>query len=320
MLIDDVTINIRAGSGGNGAVAFNKTKMAKGPAGGDGGQGGSVYAIGVSDLSALRQFQYKKDIKAQNGQAGMGYFKNGKDGIDTILKIPVGTIIHNMDTRQDFEMLSIGQKLLLAKGGRLGRGNCQFKSSTNTTPLQAEPGRPGQEFKIRMELKLIADIGIIGLPNAGKSSLINEITKARAKVANYPFTTLEPNLGVFEHKILADIPGLISGASSGKGLGIKFLRHIERTKILFHLVSSQSNALVKDYKIVRNELKKYNPALLEKKEYLFLSKSDAIAAKDLKLKLAKLKKINPRALTISIYDFDSMESVKKILYEISEAK
>ena len=328
MLIDDVTIKVSAGNGGKGAVAFNSNLMSLGPAGGSGGKGGSVYFEGISDLNALSQFRYKKDLKAKDGDNGKEQFRDGSDGSDLVLKVPVGTIIHKIGpsallrikTDETKEVLKIGEKILIAKGGFGGKGNFHFRSSTNTSPKQFQEGLPGKYFTLRLELKLIADVGIIGLPNAGKSSLINELTKAKSKVANYPFTTLEPNLGAYYELVLADIPGLIEGASAGKGLGIKFLRHIERTKILFHLISAESTNPVKDYKIIKKELKTYNKELAEKIEYIFLSKSDTLPAKDLKKKIIALKKINKNTFPISIHDWDSLEKVKKILNKIKSKK
>ncbi len=320
MLIDDVIIHIVAGRGGNGAVAFNKTKMALGPAGGDGGHGGNIFFEGVSDLSALRQFQYRKEIKAENGVSGQGYFKSGRDGKDLIIRIPVGTVIYNLDLATTEEIIRIGQRILVAKGGRGGRGNMQFKSSINTTPRECEPGRRGQEYRIRLELKMIADVGLIGLPNAGKSSLINELTAAKARVANYPFTTLEPNLGTFEDIIIADIPGLIAGASSGRGLGLKFLRHIERTEIIFHLISAESKTPIKDYRIIRHELKKYSEKLAEKPEFIFISKADQQSAQNQEKLRKKFHRINPNVRLISIYDYDSIENIKELLYKLSNKK
>ncbi|MDP3974995.1 MAG: GTPase ObgE [Candidatus Jorgensenbacteria bacterium] len=316
MFIDDVTIGVSAGNGGKGAVAFNKNLMSLGPAGGSGGKGGSVYAEGVSNLSALQQFRYKKVLQAEHGMEGRGQFRDGHDGEDLIVKVPVGTVIHNLTTGGDAEITKIGERAFLAKGGNGGKGNFQFRSPKLTTPKRFQPGIPGETFQFRLELKLTADVGFVGLPNVGKSSLLNELTRAKAKVANYPFTTLEPNLGAYYELILADIPGLIEGSSRGKGLGIKFLRHIERTRILFHLVSAESPSPKKDYDTIRKELGAHNTKLLEKPEYLFLAKSDEASTADLTKKLAILKKLNPRTMAISLYDDTSIEAVKKLLNTI----
>ena len=320
MLIDNVTIRIKAGDGGKGTVAFNKVKMMLGPAGGNGGNGGSIYFEGVSDLSSLSQFRNKKEGVAKDGGDGRGGFVDGPDGKDLILKIPVGTVLTNLETGNVQEIIKIGERILIAKGGHGGKGNYKFRSSVNTSPKQFQPGKPGEEFKIKIELKLIADVGLIGLPNAGKSSLLNELTGAKSKVANYPFTTLEPSLGVYYELILADIPGLIEGASEGKGLGIKFLQHIERTKILFHLISAESEDLIKDYKIVRKELEKYNPDLAVKEEYLFLSKYDVVSTENLKEKLAALKKLNKNTAALSVYDNNTLKNVQNILNKIKDSK
>jgi len=318
MLVDETMIKVKAGRGGKGAVAFNKNKLSLGPAGGNGGQGGNIYFVGVSDLGALRQFRFKKEIKSLNGQDGRGQFVDGKSGEDIIVQVPLGTIIHNLDTGEDKEILKTGEKILIAKGGQGGKGNFFFRSSRNTSPTQFQEGMPGEEFNLRLELKLIADVGFIGLPNVGKSSLLKELTNANPKVANYPFTTLEPNLGVYFDLILADIPGLIKGASSGKGLGIKFLKHIERTRILFHLLSAESADLFQDYSIVRQELKEYNSELLKKKEYVFVSKTDLLEEDILTKKIKELKKKlkGKEIYSFSIFDKDSFKKVKDILNKI----
>jgi len=324
MLIDDIKIRIIAGNGGKGAVAFDKNKLALGPAGGSGGQGGGVYFEAISDLSALNQFRFRKELKAQNGLDGRGQFCDGQDGLDLILKVPVGTVIHNLDSKREVELTKIGQKIRIARGGDGGRGNFHFRSPKNTSPREFEYGTPGQVYDLRLELKLIADIGFVGLPNIGKSSLLNELTRANAKVANYAFTTLEPNLGVYYDLILADIPGLIEGASSGKGLGIKFLRHVERTKILFHFISAESKSPITDYKTIRKELGKYNKELLKKEEYIILSKTDVLKPNEIKEKVAtlaaKLKTPKTKIFSVSIYDFDSIEKIKKLLNKIAKKK
>ncbi|MFH1582176.1 MAG: GTPase ObgE [bacterium] len=320
MLIDDVKIKVKAGNGGKGAVAFSKTKMTLGPTGGNGGRGGSVFFEGVSDLSTLNQFRYKKELSAENGKNGKGRHSDGADGKDLLLKVPVGTVIHNLSLKQDLEIVSVGQRLLMVEGGKGGWGNFKFRSSTNTTPEEFKEGFLGDEYELRLELKMIADVGFIGLPNVGKSSLLNELTKADSKVANYPFTTLNPNLGVYYELILADIPGLIEGASLGKGLGIKFLRHIERTKTLFHFISAESQNPLADYKIIKNELEAYNKELLLKPEYIFLTKTDLFSEKDIKKKVALLEKTGKEVLAISIIDEKSLKLVEVILREIIKQK
>ena len=313
MLIDNVTIRIKAGDGGKGKVAFNGTKMSLGPVGGNGGNGGDIYFEGVSDLGALSQFRNKKEVVTDNGGDGRGNFVDGKDGEDIIVKIPVGTVISNLNIKEVKEITKVGERTPMAKGGHGGKGNYKFRSAVNTSPKQFQFGKPGDEFPIKLELKLIADVGFVGLPNAGKSSLLNELTAAKSRVANYPFTTLEPHLGVYYEIILADIPGLIEGASEGKGLGIKFLRHVERTKTLFHLVSAESEDPETDYKTVRKEMKKYSEELDKKEEYLFLSKYDAVSDKEIKEKLAILKKLNKTATPLSIHDEESLKKVQNIL-------
>lgn len=294
-------------------VTFSRTKFTLGPTGGNGGRGGNIFFEGVADLGALRQFRFKKNIEAGNGEHGKSQNNDGHDAKDLTLLVPVGTIIHNLTNNKDIEITKIGQRELAAKGGRGGRGNYLFRSSTNTRPREFEEGKPGETFELRLELKMIADVGFIGLPNVGKSSLLNELTKAKSKVANYPFTTLEPNLGVYYNLILADIPGLIEGASEGKGLGTKFLRHIERTKILFHFVAADSANPLEDYKTVRKELEAYNLLLLEKPEYIFISKSDAVEKNVVEKIKNDFKKIGKNAEAISIIDSDSLNNVKNLL-------
>jgi GTP-binding protein len=271
-------------------------------------------------LGALRQFRFKKDIKADDGENGRIQLHDGQDAKDLILLVPVGTVCHNLATKKTFEITKIGQTELVAKGGKGGRGNFLFRSATNTSPKEFEEGLSGQSFELRLELKMIADVGFVGLPNVGKSSLLNELTAAKSKVANYPFTTLNPNLGVYYDLILADIPGLVEGASVGKGLGIKFLRHIERTKVLFHFVSADSTDPIMDYKTVRKELSEYNKLLLEKDEYIFLSKSDTASSEIISKITKEFGKIKKEIIPISIIDFESVENVKKILNRLISEK
>ena len=310
MIVDDVKIKVAAGHGGRGMVTFSRVKFALGPTGGNGGKGGSIFMESVADLGALRQFRFRKDIEADNGQHGKSKNSDGADAKDLTLLVPVGTICHNLTNGRDFEITKIGQRELVAKGGKGGRGNYLFRSATNTSPKEFEEGKDGEAFELRLELKMIADVGFIGLPNVGKSSLLNELTNAKSKVANYEFTTLEPNLGVYFDLILADIPGLIEGASEGKGLGTKFLRHVERTKILFHFVSAESPSPAQDYKTVRNELELYSKLLLEKPEYIFISKSDTASPETLENIKNEFKNLDKEAIRVSIIDTDSIESVK----------
>ncbi|OHA70700.1 MAG: hypothetical protein A3H01_00285 [Candidatus Wildermuthbacteria bacterium RIFCSPLOWO2_12_FULL_40_9] len=320
MLIDDVTINVKAGKGGRGAVAFNKTKMSLGPTGANGGKGGDVYFEGVSNLGALIQFRYKKNIAAEDGENGKNQLYDGAKGKDLVVVIPIGTVLHNISMGKKSEIISVGERFLVAKGGIGGNGNYFFRSSTNTSPVEFREGSLGEEYDIRLELKLIADVGFVGLPNVGKSSLLNILTNAKSKVANYPFTTLDPNLGVYYELILADIPGLIEGSSDGKGFGIKFLRHIERTKTIFHFISADSKNPLSDYQTIRNELEKYNKSLLEKKEYVFLSKSDLLNEKEIGEKINELKETGREVIPISIIDEKSIKKVEEILREITKQK
>lgn len=316
MIVDEIQIKISGGKGGDGCVAFNKNKGEKGPTGGDGGKGGNVYLEGVSNLTALNKFRFKKEFTAKDGVDGKNKLLEGAKGESLILRVPVGTVAHNLDTDKKIEIVEIGERIIIAKGGKRGRGNWHFRSSRNTTPREREEGLLGEHFNFILELRMIADIGFIGLPSAGKSSLLNALTRAKAKTAAYHFTTLEPNLGDYYGLIIADIPGLIEGASAGKGLGIKFLRHIKRTKILIHCISSESENIKKDYEIIKNELAEYEEAVAQKKEYIFLTKTDLISEKEIKEKIKELKKISPDVSAVSIYNEKSLEKVKKLLNKI----
>jgi GTPase len=320
MLVDDVTIRLAGGEGGGGIVGFNRTKGNTGPTGGNGGPGGDVILEGVNDISALLQFRYNKEFKAENGRIGSTRLLDGRRGEDLILKIPTGTVVTNLDTGEVREMTHAGEQFLVAHGGYRGRGNFHFRASTNTTPMNFEEGKPGESFEFRLELKMIADVGLIGLPNAGKSSLLNTLTGAHSKVGNYSFTTLEPHLGAYYGLILADVPGLIEGASEGKGLGDKFLRHIERTRVLFHLISAESDDVVRDYDVVRNELAAFNPELLDKTEYVFLSKADMTSPDDVEEKIKKIKKKNKNTIGISVIDDASLKHVRTLLNSVSSER
>ncbi len=305
MLIDNVDIIIEGGHGGAGKVSFGKAKKS-GPDGGDGGKGGDLYFESVNDLRLLNQFLTKKHVRAEDGYPGDRLNKTGKNGNDLTIYIPTGTQVIEKQTGwviNDFVNPSI--KKLMCKGGLGGHGNAFFKNSRNTTPLKAQGGLPGDKYEVTLDLKIVVDYGLIGLPNSGKSSLLNELTGANAKVGNFPFTTLEPNIGVVSKtkKIIADIPGLIDGASKGKGLGTKFLKHIEKVRVLIHCISSESEDFDKDYKIVRNELKNYGKQLDKKPELILITKSDLLSSK------TKFK----NSLNISIYDPESIDKLLSLL-------
>ncbi len=310
MLVDEITLKVQGGHGGPGKVSFRRPPN-KGPDGGNGGQGGNIIIQPTDDITALGRFSRNTQVKADNGEIGQRSTKFGHNAGDKTIVLPVGSFIECLEDGSIIEITPSTQTFIICRGGRGGLGNHEFRSSTNTTPLNAEPGEPGEKKTLRILLKLIADYGLIGLPNAGKSSLLNELTKANVKVANYPFTTLEPNLGVCNRKILADIPGLIEGAASGKGLGIKFLKHIEKTHSLLHCIAADSDDPKTDYKTIWNEMNLFDKGLREKEEIILLTKSDTVDAKEIakKAKLFKGKKV----ITVSIYDYDSIEALKRII-------
>lgn len=320
MLVDDVKIEVYSGKGGDGRVHFDTTKFGQGPTGGDGGKGGAVYLEGISNIGALEKFRGKKVYQAEDGKPGGQNKRSGEGGEDLTLKVPVGTVVHVLNQNKIKEVNKIGEKVLLAEGGEGGRGNFYFRSPSNTTPRESEEGQPAVHLELRLELKLIADVGLIGLPNVGKSTLLNSITNAKSKVANYAFTTLEPSLGAYYELILADIPGLIEGASSGKGLGIKFLQHVERTNTFFHLISAQSQDPQKDYQVIRDELEIYNPELLKRKEYVFLSQSDLVEEEKIKNNIKKLEEIGLEVRRLSIEDSETIKEVERVLREVIENK
>ena len=286
--LDQVKIYVKAGNGGDGSPSFRREKFIEygGPDGGDGGKGGSIILKAERNLNTLIDYRYQQHHKAKRGDNGSGQNRTGKSGDDLILRVPVGTQVFEEDNKTlIFDFIKFGEEFVAAAGGKGGLGNTRFKSSTNRAPKKITKGVPGEEFTIWLQLKTIADIGIIGLPNAGKSSLLAAITNANPKIANYQFTTLNPNLGVASYDdkeiTIADIPGLVEGAHTGTGLGIQFLKHIERCKSLLHLIDITNDDLKKSYKQVKNELKNYNSNLEKKKELIILNKTDLIDKKDL---------------------------------------
>jgi len=302
MFIDELKIHARAGKGGNGVVRFlhEKGKEFGGPSGGDGGRGGNIIAEAVRDLGILSHYKHKKEFFSDDGEDGMRDKMRGENGKDLVISVPIGSLITNKNTGEKFELMEEGARALLLSGGRGGLGNEHYKSSVNRTPRKATPGTEGEEADLYIEVLLAADAGLIGLPNAGKSSLLNALSRARARVADYPFTTLEPNLGDFYGYILADIPGLIEGASAGKGLGHKFLRHITRTRVLLHCISLEEKDPRVIYDTVRKELDVYGQGLMEKKEIVVLTKTDLVDEKRIK----EVKKLFPKKkiMVVSVID------------------
>jgi GTP-binding protein len=313
--IDEATISVRAGDGGNGCVSVRREKFVPhgGPNGGDGGRGGDVLITADRNLSTLSDQRMRRKIHAETGRKGDIKNQTGRNGRDTEIRVPVGTIIYDRDAEAENEVVadlsSDGESVLVARAGRGGRGNARFKSSTRQTPDFAEPGQPGESRKLRLSLKLLADIGLVGFPNAGKSTLLSRISEARPRVASYPFTTLTPSLGLVEigdrRIVAADIPGLIEGASEGVGLGHRFLRHIERTRVIVHLLDAssivfESADLVERYETIRRELGSYNPDLLERRELVVLSKIDLVQeSSDLEKVEAELSRRGLHVLRLS---------------------
>ena len=303
--IDEIKFHAKAGNGVTGVVRWRheKGKEFAGAAGGNGGPGGDIYVRAVRDINVMARYKSIKKFESRKGDDGMNWSRQGKSGEDFYIDLPIGSVITNHTTGRVVELLEEGQVSKILHGGRGGLGNEHFKASTNVTPQQSTGGREGEEAEFTVELNLIADAGFIGLPNAGKSSLLNVVTNAHAKVASYAFTTLDPNLGALHGGyILADIPGLIEGAAEGKGLGHKFLKHVRRTKLLFHLISLENDAIVATYKTIREELKKFGEGLDEKPEVIILTKTDLTDAKGIAAARKKLEKYNKDIMTVSVLD------------------
>lgn len=323
MFFDEATISVRSGNGGAGCLSFRREKYVPygGPDGGNGGRGGSIYLRGNARLNTLIAFARTKRFAASDGSAGLGQRKQGADGDDLYIDVPLGTVAAEVDSPTPLgELLQDGQLLLVAKGGRGGRGNAVFKSSTRQTPKFAERGEPGEELVLRLELRLVADVGLVGKPNAGKSSLLARISAARPKIADYPFTTLEPNLGVAtideRAMVVADIPGLIEGSHTGAGLGIKFLRHIERTRLLVHLLDGASADPLGDYAAINEELRLHSAALAEKPQIVALNKLDLTGVRETYTRIkATLKK---RGLSVYAISAVTGEGVTELLRAVAD--
>jgi len=319
--LDQAKIYIKAGNGGSGSASFRREKFIEygGPDGGDGGDGGSVIFEAETNLNTLIDFRYAQHFRAENGYIGTKRKRTGAGGKDLIIRVPVGTQIYEEDNNTlIYDFIKNKERYLVAAGGSHGLGNVRFKSSTNRAPTKKTNGKVGEEFWVWLQLKVIADVGIIGMPNAGKSSLLAAITRARPKIANYPFTTIDPNLGVsyYDNKevTLADIPGLIEGAHEGTGLGDKFLRHIERCKILLHLIDLSEDKLAECYLKVRNELSKYDKILIKKKEIIVFNKSDLLGKKEIEKKLKIFKeKVKKKYEVISVVTDKNLINLRKIL-------
>jgi GTP-binding protein len=329
--IDEAKFYVKGGDGGNGCVSFRREKFVPkgGPDGGDGGDGGDVIIRASRRLGSLIDFRYRSHFNAERGLHGQGKKKHGRNGADCIVNVPMGSIIKDAETGEVIvDLIEDGQNIVVAKGGLGGRGNTHFTSSTNRSPRLAGKGKPGPERWLRIELKLLADIGLVGLPNAGKSTLLSALSAAQPKIASYPFTTLKPHLGVLQsadHRpcIIADIPGLIEGAHQGAGLGHKFLKHIERTKIILHIIDASGSIknTINDHKIIESELLNYNKELLKRRQILLLNKTDLIQDSD---QLEKLEKIfinkGLKVIHISALTGDGIENLKDILLETIEEK
>ena len=326
--LDEAKVYIKSGAGGNGCVSFRREKFIEfgGPNGGDGGRGGDVVVEAVTGLNTLIDYRYQQHFKAQRGGNGMGKDRAGANGKDVVLKVPAGTQVYEEDGETLFaDLTQAGERVIIAKGGNGGFGNAHFKSSTNRAPRRANPGQPGEERTIRLRLKLIADAGLIGLPNAGKSTFLAAVSAAKPKIADYPFTTLNPQLGVVEvdgrEFVLADLPGLIEGAHEGTGLGDRFLGHTERCRVLLHLVDGTSEDAGAAYKIVRRELDAYGHGLTEKPEIVALSKADAMTKEAIKAQAAKLKKACKKTpLVLSAHAHTGVEEALRALLNVIDAR
>jgi GTP-binding protein len=316
--VDEIKLHLKAGKGGDGVVRWlqEKGKPLMGPAGGDGGNGGDIYVLAKREMHGLARYAHKKAYEAPAGDNGAKNSLHGKGGDDLVLDFPIGTIITNESTGEKFSLMKEGERIMLLKGGRGGLGNERFKSSTNRSPKEFTTGKEGEEADFSIELQLFADLGLAGLPNAGKTSLLNALTRAHGKVADYAFTTLEPSLGDMHGFIVADIPGLIEGASEGKGLGHKFLRHIKRTSMIAHIISLENKNIKDAYKAVRAELDAFDHDLAKKREVVVLTKTDILPDGALKKIVGDVKKLNKEVYAVSLYDDKSIKELEDNLVKL----
>ncbi len=315
MFVDELTIYAKAGNGGNGVVRWRqeKYKPMAGPSGGDGGRGGDVFVRAVADVNRLSKYTGNKSFFAVDGEAGMRDSLTGKNGDDYIIDVPVGSKVTDLDRNRVFELTTIGETQRILKGGGGGYGNEHFKSSTNVSPVESTNGHEGEPGNFLIEVALMVDIGLVGLPNAGKSTLLNSLTNAQSRIGAYPFTTLEPHLGALYEFIIADIPGLIEGAATGKGLGHKFLRHVSRTKMILHLVALDSDTPEEDYYTIRKELTEYSKELSDKEEWIILTKKDLVNQELIERVEKTLAKTENRVIVVGQDDVDSYKKLRDTL-------
>lgn len=320
--VDELTIYAEAGAGGNGVVRWRQEKFVPkgGPAGGDGGRGGNVYVEAVRDIYILAKYKGNNKFHAGRGEDGRGSSEHGANGEDVVIQLPIGSVITHKETGHVIRLDNEGEKIQILRGGSGGYGNEHFKSSINVAPQEQKDGREGDKGEFKVELELFADVGLVGLPNAGKSSLLNSLTNAKAKVGDYAFTTLDPNLGAFYGYVIADIPGIIEGASEGKGLGTKFLRHIKRTKMLAHLVSFENEDMMKTYEQIRKELASYGNGLDEKDEVIVLTKTDVAEKSKIDTAMKQFEKLGKPVFNLSLFDDSSVKSFQDELIKIIRAK
>jgi GTP-binding protein len=321
--VDELTIYAKAGDGGNGVVRWRQEKFIPegGPSGGDGGRGGDVYIETIRDVAILAKYSHNPKFIADNGEDGSRKSMHGENGKDAVIQLPLGSLVINKTTGQVLELTKVGERIKILSGGKGGYGNEHFKASTNTTPYEWTPGKTGEDAELFVELRLFADLGLVGFPNAGKSTLIQALTNSKSKIGAYAFTTLDPHLGAFYEFVIADIPGIIEGAGEGKGLGIKFLKHIARTKTLVHLISFENEALkeggmMEAYETIRKELATFDEKLLEKDEFILLTKTDMVTPDEVQKVVKQFSKLKKPFLAVSMFDGEEMKTFEQEILKL----